>query len=174
MRTTPTVPQPTQTVDDQLTPKSAQPLDRGVSLIEIIVGITLMTTVVVAVLSAVAVTVKATSYQRDQAKAQQWLQASIGVIESINFSSCNPLNIDGNKVRVDYQAAVDSKAQKPWEYDGNLTIGVPEVWNGSKFVPFTSQIACYDQSRLRQQLVTMVVTHPNGIQESVEMIKVDR
>ncbi len=64
--------------------------DRGVSLVEILVGITLMATVVVAVLSSLFVTVKATAYERDHAKAQQWLQAAIGVIEAVDFKAATP------------------------------------------------------------------------------------
>ncbi len=56
----------------------------------------------------------------------------------------------------------------------SLKVEVPEVWDGEKFVPFDTQSVCYDQSRLRQQRVRMVVTHPSGVEESVEMIKVDR
>jgi hypothetical protein len=55
-----------------------------------------------------------------------------------------------------------------------LIVEVPDVWDGSKFVPFDAQTVCYDQSRLRQQRVRMVVSHPSGVEESVEMIKVDR
>ena len=163
--------------------------DRGVSLIEILVGITLISTVVVAVISAVGMTVKVTAYERDHAKAQQWLQAAIGIIEAVDFASCDPAVINGTNVQQEYQAAVDvgrtdtngdgevdddDGAQRPWQYEGQLTVEVPEVWDGSQFVPFDSQSVCYDQSRLRQQLVRMVVNHPNGVVESVEMIKVDR
>ena len=55
-----------------------------------LIAITLMGTVVVAVISSVFVTVKATAYERDHAKAQQWLQAAIGVIEAVDFQSCDP------------------------------------------------------------------------------------
>ncbi len=48
------------------------------------------------------------------------------------------------------------------------------MWDGSTYVAFDTQSVCYDQSRLRQQLVSLLVTHPNGVQESVEMVKVDR
>lgn len=163
--------------------------DRGISLIEIIIGITLMSTVVVAVLSAVAVTAKATAYERDHVKAQQWLQAAIGVIEAVDFESCDPALITGANVQQAYQDAVtvgrvdtngdgdinaDDGAQRPWQYEGVLTVVVPEVWDGTGYVPFDSQTVCYDQQRLRQQLVRLVVNHPNGVEESVEMIKVDR
>ena len=170
-------------------PRSEDRRDRGVSLVEILVSITLMSTVIVAVIVAVGATAKVTAYERDHAKAQQWLQAGIGIIEAVDFSSCDPAIINGANVQQDYQAAVDvgqtdtngdgdvdgdDGAQRPWEYEGQLSVGVPEVWDGAQFVPFDSQSVCYDQSRLRQQRVRLVVDHPSGVVESVEMIKVDR
>ena len=163
--------------------------DGGASLVELLVAITLMSTVVAAVISSVFVTVKATAYERDHAKAQQWLQAAIGVIEAVDYSECNPAVINGSTVQKYYQEAVtvgkvdtngdtminaEDGAKRPWQYAGVLTVGVPDVWDGKKFVPFSTQSVCYDQSRLRQQRVRLTVNHPNGILESVEMIKVDR
>ena len=163
--------------------------DRGFSMVEMLIGIALLSTVVVAVISAVGVTVKATAYERDHAKAQQWLQAAVGVIEAVDFEGCDPAVINGANVKKAYQDAVnvaqvdtngdgeineDDGARRPWEYDGELVVGDPRVWDGDKFVDFDSQSVCYDQSRLRQQLVPLKVTHPSGVSESVEMIKVDR
>lgn len=147
--------------------------DRGVSLVEILVAITLMGTVVAAVISSVFISVKATSYERDHAKAQQWLQSAVGVIEAVDYFECaDPLN--GALVQTAYQDAVDGGAQRPWQYDGVLRVSLPEVWDGEKFVEFTEQNVCYDDIRLRQQRVTLEVNHPNGVTESVQMIKVDR
>lgn len=163
--------------------------DRGFSMVEMLIGIALLSTVVVAVISAVGVTVKATAYERDHAKALQWLQAAVGVIEGVDFQSCDPAVITGDNVRQAYQEAVtvgqidtngdgvingDDGARRPWEYDGDLVVETPRVWDGDKYVAFDSQSVCYDQSRLRQQLVPLVVTHPSGVRETVEMIKVDR
>lgn len=166
-----------------------EPGDRGFSMVEMLIGIALLSGVVAAVISALGVTVKATAYERDHAKAQQWLQAAIGVIEAVDFKSCDPVEINGAAVQQAYQAAVsvgtvdtngddvvngDDGARRPWEYEGTLIVGVPEVWDGNQYVPFDTQTVCYDQSRLRQQLVPLVVTHPSGVRETVEMIKVDR
>ena len=156
---------------------------------EILVAITLMGTVVAAVISSVFVSVKATAYERDHAKAQQWLQAAVGVIEAVEFSECNPTLINEAKVQKDYQDAVtvglvdtngdlvinsDDGAKRPWLYEGVLTVAKIDVWDGKKFVAFGTQSVCYDQSRLRQQRVRLEVNHPSGVEESVEMIKVDR
>ncbi len=187
-RTSPGVPRHGRRTDDNGV-ASTERRDRGVSLVEMLVAVTLMGTVVVAVVASVGVTVKATAYERDHAKAQQWLQAAVGVIEAVDFASCDPLVINGANVQQAYQDAVsvgrvdtngdgsvdgDDGARRPWEYEGVLTVQVPDVWDGSKFVPFSNQSVCYDQSRLRQQRVRMVVNHPNGVEETVEMIKVDR
>ena len=188
-RTSPGVPRHGRLQDDD-GGASPETRDRGVSLVEMLVAVTLMGTVVVAVVSSVGVTVKATAYERDHAKAQQWLQAAVGVIEAVDFASCDPTVINGANVQKAYQDAVtvnkvdtngdgfvtlDDGARRPWEYDGVLTVQVPDVWDGSKFVPFSAQVSvCYDQSRLRQQRVRLVVDHPSGVQETVEMIKVDR
>jgi Tfp pilus assembly protein PilW len=172
-----------------------QQRDTGVSLIELIIAVVLIGSVVGAVLSTVFVTIKGTEVERDHAKAQQWLQAAVGVIEAVDFTSCDPNVITGGNIQSAYQNAVsvgtvdtngdgvvDSTdgARRPWEYDGTLTVQVPEVWDGDKFVPFGTQVSngtisvCYDQARLRQQRVRLVVSHPSGIFETVEMIKVDR
>ena len=45
--------------------------DRGVSMIEVLIGISLLATVVAAVVSAVGVTVKATAYERAKEAYQQ-------------------------------------------------------------------------------------------------------
>lgn len=180
-------PRPSRTNDDPLDHGGSG--DRGFSMVEMLIGIALLSTVVVAVISAVGVTVKATAYERDHAKAQQWLQAAVGVIEAVDFKDCDPAVINGANVQQAYQEAVtvgrvdtngdgvidgDDGARRPWEYEGELAVSVPEVWDGEKFVPFDTQTVCYDQSRLRQQLVSLVVTHPSGVRETVEMIKVDR
>jgi type II secretory pathway pseudopilin PulG len=163
--------------------------DRGASLVEMLIAVALMGTVVAAVVSSVFVSVNATAFSRDHAKAQQWLQSAVGVIEAVQFSECNPALINGKTVQKDYQDAVsvgkvdtngdgvinsDDGAKRPWQYQGTLTVMEPEVWDGGKFVPFDSQSVCYDQSRLRQQRVKLLVQHPDGVNESVEMIKVDR
>jgi prepilin-type N-terminal cleavage/methylation domain-containing protein len=152
--------------------------DRGMSFIELLVAIVLLGTVVVGVLTAVRTTIIGTRVERDHSKAQQWLQSAIGVIEAKDFASCDPAVINGASVEAAYQSAVDDPlygAKRPYGFaTATLDVKVPDVWNGVKFVAFNTQSVCYDQSRLRQQRVTIEVTQPNGARESVEMIKVDR
>jgi hypothetical protein len=152
--------------------------DRGQSFIELLVAVVLLGTVVIAVLTAVRVTVIGTRIERDHSKAQQWLQSAVGVIEAQDFASCNPAIINGASVEAAYQAAIDnpvSGAKRPFGFNAaTIDVKTPEVWNGTTFVAFDSQTVCYDQLRLRQQRVTIEVADPKGVRETVEMIKVDR
>lgn len=159
-------------------PDASRLRDRGLTFIELLVALVLISTAMVAILTAVRATVIGTRVERDHSKAQQWLQSAVGVIEAQDFASCDPLVINGSSVETAYQAAIDNVttgAKRPYGFAGaTIDVNTPDVWNGTSFVPFDSQTVCYDQSRLRQQRVRIEVVHPNGITESVEMIKVDR
>jgi hypothetical protein len=163
---------------DDLPQRDRPRRDTGATFIELLVAIVLIGTVVIGVLTAVRATVIGTRVERDHSKAQQWLQSAVGVIEAQDFASCDPAVINGATVEAAYQAAVDHPtlgAKRPFGFAGAIIdVKTPEVWDGTKFVAFNSQSVCYDQLRLRQQRVLIEVTHPNGIVESVEMIKVDR
>jgi hypothetical protein len=148
------------------------------SFIEVLVAVVLLGMTVIAVLTAVRATVIGTRVERDHSKAQQWLQSAVGVIESQDFAGCDPDDINGAFVEDAYQDAIDAPstgAKRPYGFaTAIIDVLPPEVWDGTKFVPFDSQTVCYDDVRLRQQRITIEVTHPNGINESLEMIKVDR
>jgi prepilin-type N-terminal cleavage/methylation domain-containing protein len=152
--------------------------DRGFTFVEILVSIVLLGTVVVGVLTAVRATIIGTTIERDHSKAQQWLQSAVGVIEAYNFANCDTLTISGAAVEAEYQAAIDNVttgAKRPYGFtSATIDVKTPEVWDGTKFVAFATQTTCYDQFLLRQQLVTIEVSHPSGIVESVEMVKRDR
>jgi hypothetical protein len=152
--------------------------DAGTTFVELLVAIVLLGLVVVGVLAAVRTTVIGSATERDHSKAQQWLQSAVGVIEAQTFASCDPLAINGATVEATYQAAVDDPltgAKQPYGFTGaSMDVQTPEVWDGDSFVGFDTQSVCYDGVRLRQQRVRIVVSHPDGITEDVEMIKVDR
>jgi hypothetical protein len=154
--------------------------DPGISFIEVLVAIVLLGTVIVGVLAAVRTTIIGSTTERDHAKAHQWLQSAIGVIESYDFADCNLLvDVTGESVRAVYQAAIEhpvTGAKQPEGFAGAvIAVGVPRVWDGMRFVDFESQTVCYDQYLLRQQLVELTVTGPDGrIIESVEVVKRDQ
>jgi prepilin-type N-terminal cleavage/methylation domain-containing protein len=70
--------------------RTAEDADRGVSLIEILVAITLMGTLGVSVLAALQVTIIGSRLERDHARAHQWLQSSTEVlVNDIDWRSCD-------------------------------------------------------------------------------------
>jgi hypothetical protein len=79
-------------------------------------------------------------------------------------------------VQAAYQAAVETDVTQPEGFEGaEITVGIPRVWDGTKFVDFADQTVCYDEYLLRQQLVEITVTSPDGrIIESVEVVKRDQ
>ena len=151
--------------------------DEGATFVELLVAIVLIGTTVVAMLTAVRATVIGTAVERDHSKAQQWLQSAVGVIEAYDFANCSSV-LTGADIEAAYQAAIDDPAngaKRPFGFENAfIDVGVPDVWDGTEFVDFATQAVCYDQFLLRQQLVTVTVSDPDGIVESVEMVKRDR
>ncbi len=188
-RTSPGVPRHGRPTDDNGV-ASTERRDRGVSLVEMLVAVTLMGTVVVAVVASVGVTVKATAYERDHAKAQQWLQAAVGVIEAVDFSSCDPLGDQRHQRAEGLPGCGDRRTgrhQRRRSREQLTTVRgdlgstracspcrFPTCGTARSSCRSATSSVCYDQSRLRQQRVRLVVNHPSGVEETVEMIKVDR
>jgi hypothetical protein len=89
------------------------------------------------------------------------------------------LVITGANVRDTYQLAIEDPvagAKRPEGFTGaTIDVMIPRVWDGTRFVDFNTQSVCYDEYLLRQQLVTIQVTSPDGrIIESVEVVKRDQ
>jgi len=146
------------------------------SYIEVMVAVVLLGTTVVAVLAATRATIIGSAVERDHAKAHQWLQSAIGVIEAYDFANCDTITVDGAEVEAVYDNAVNTLAERPDGFTGaTIDVLTPKVWNGTNFVDFDSQSQCYDAFLLRQQLVEVVVTSPDGrIIENVEVVKRDQ
>lgn len=151
--------------------------DVGFTFVEVLVSIVLIGTVVIAMLAAVRATVIGTSVERDHSKAQQWLQSAVGVIEAFDFANCSTV-LTGTDIEAAYQGAINDPvtgAKRPFGFpNATIDVSVPQIWDGTQFVDFSSQDVCYDQFLLRQQLVTVTVADPDGIIEFVEMVKRDR
>lgn len=153
--------------------------DHGVTFVEILVSIVLLGTAVVGTLAGVRATIMATTQERDHAKAQQWLQSAVGVIEGTDFGDCSSPS-DGETIRSYYETEINDPvtgAQVPFGFEGGtITVPViPSVWDGSGFDDFANQTFCYDDQLLRQQLVTIEATSPDGeTVEQVQVIKRDR
>lgn len=164
-------PEPTGTE-----PAAVLTRNRGASFIELLVAIVLLGLAVIATLAALRATIIGTKLERDHSKAQQWLQAAAEVIEDENYGDCDTVPLSGPQIRDAYQLAIDARAQEPYGFvGGSITVSIPDVWDGTLFVPFSSQTTCYDDVLLRQQRVEIVVRAPDGdIIETVQVIKRDR
>jgi hypothetical protein len=157
--------------------------DRGASMVEILVAIVLLGTAGITTLTALRTSVIGTRIERDHSKAQQWLQSAVGIIEDVDFGDCASVSVSGDAIRDAYQAAIDydvvtnpDGAKTPYGFDdGHIVVSVPEVWDGTGWVPFASQSQCLDDKLLRQQRVTITVVSPDRtITESVEVVKRDQ
>ena len=149
--------------------RTAEGADRGLSLVEILVAITLMGTVGVSVLVALQVTIIGSRIERDHARAHQWLQSSTEVlVNDITWESCD--NHSAAWLQGYYQSALQSSsALVP---DGfvstDLQIPVLVEFAGPDNIYGSVCAAVEDRQR-----VTIQVENDNGdIIESVQVVKV--
>lgn len=152
--------------------------DRGVTFVEILVSVVLLGTAVVGTLTGVRATLMATTIEGDHARARVWLQSAVGVVDDLPFQDCDPSDLvigpdpPGSEIAAAYETAVVARTEPPDGFGGFVEVLVPEVWDGSAFVPFDVQTTCYDDALLRQQLLTLRVRGTDGeTVEEVEVIK---
>lgn len=146
--------------------------DTGSTFIELLVSIVLLGTVAIGTLTALRATTIGTRIERDHAKAQQWLQSAVAVIDAADYVDCADALTDGALVQSSYQDEVDAKVNPPYGFSpGQIEVLFPEVWNNLTFVPWPTSY-CADDVRLTQQLLTVRVVSPTGdIIEYVQMVK---
>lgn len=154
--------------------------DPGSTLVEILVAVVLLGGVVVAVLASVQMSIMGSRLERDHARAHQWLQSAIGVLQSAPRVSCDtvvsPYASGEETVRMTYQAAIRSNPviNPPGWTDSQLTIVPPvKVWDGDQYLdPGSAPQPCYDARGFKLQLITIRVSSPDGdIIETVEVVK---
>jgi hypothetical protein len=143
-------------------------IDRGVSLVEILVAIVLLGTVVIATLVALRTTVIGTRVERDHSKAYQWLQSATSVLQGlppIQRRDCTDPDLT-----LHYQTIVGGLAPPfGWEVDGQLEIRDPILFESEDGDGFGT--LCAASSNLSLQLITIVVRNPTGdIIEELEVI----
>ena len=157
--------------------RSARP-DRGMTFVEVLVAIVLLGTAVIAVLTAVRVTVIATNTEREHSRAGQWLESAAKAIEVAPFGDCSVVDgVPQSSVDAlnDYNDAV-RRVPVPDGWDAYVlsvqrTTDI-DVWNGSSWEQYSTASACYDDQRLRLQRVRLSVSNPDGqILETLEVVK---
>lgn len=150
-----------------LSPFSRERRDRGTTLIEILISITLLGAGVAAMLTTLATTVTATTTERDHANAHAWLQSATDVLYGEQRVDCDDPDLE------DIYRAVINTTQDPegwWEASnpGAIELVSPVLfWDGDIY-----QGTCYDDQNVNLQLITIRVSDPDGrIVESVEVVK---
>lgn len=168
--------------DRELTePGQGAERDRGMSLTEVVVAISLMGLVVVTVLGGIATIVKASSIDRDHANTFEWLQAAS---DAVHREPRVPCTSDGTG-RLSAIASYDAAAQTATmpvvfdgttasievtnvEYLGRITADDEFEWGES----FCFEGTGFDDSPLYTQRVTIeVVLESGGPSQRLEMVK---
>lgn len=140
--------------------------DVGLSLVEVIISVVLLGMAVVAVVTALRVTVTGSAIERDHARSHQLLQSAAGVVQSTARISCE--GASGEKtMRYGYQAALESPTAGVQVPDGwgawTVTV-LPsvEVWDGTHYwQPGQSPQNCYEPA-YQLQLITLEAKSPDG------------
>jgi len=154
--------------------------DRGITLVEILVAVVLISTVVVATLTTLRVSIVAGTVHRDHSNAHAWLQSASDRLYAQVKEDCSTTNIvDGGKgaILAKYQLVVDLVDNPEDWVNWQIRIVDVKFWNASDtdsdgIVEYRFGTVCQDSINLALQLLTLEVRSPNGrIIEQVELIK---
>jgi hypothetical protein len=125
-------------------------------------------------LNALGSSVLSSRLERDHSRAQVWLQSAIEVLQAKEREGCD----QGEAVvRANYQQWIrDNVTNPPGWSDSQLTIRTPiRVWDGTTYWdPYDPEAPkpCFDNDGFELQLITIVVTSPEGdIIEDVTIVK---
>lgn len=155
--------------------------DRGFSLSEILVAISLMGTSVVVVLTSIQAVIFASQSDRNHAQTFEWLQAASDAVHLVDRVPCT----DNGQGRLDAIAAYDAAAQSAtvpaaWndldatievvdvEYLGRATSDAEFSWSPN----FCFEGGVFTDSPLYTQRVTIEVWSPSdGARQTLQMVK---
>jgi prepilin-type N-terminal cleavage/methylation domain-containing protein len=144
-------------------------LDRGDTLIEVMITIVLLGTVVAATLTALSATVTGTRLERDRSVAQLWLQSASEFLRESSVQDCNDPGQTEATIRASYESSIRGGVVPPNGWDtGQLRVVEPVLfWDPT----FRFQSACYDDFGFELQLVEIEVVAPGGdVSERVEVV----
>jgi len=147
--------------------------DRGLSLVELLVAISLIGIVGVALMTSLRTSVVASRQARDSAQAQEWLQSATEVlVNDVDWNDCDPTDSAGSaeSLRSTYQSELRS-----------LSTIIPAAWSADRLdipvaVEFAGASGAYGPTCLAtedRQKITIQVTNTAGdIIETVQVVKV--
>ena len=141
--------------------------DRGSSLIEILISITLLGIGVAAMLTTTVATIRASATERDHANAHAWLQSATDVLYGEDRVDCDDPTLE-DKYRAVINATQDPEGWWEASNPGGIELVAPVLfWDGDIY-----QSVCYDDQNVNLQLIRLRVRNPDGtIVESVEVVK---
>ena len=147
-------------------------MDRGISMVEVLVAIVLLGLGTGGTLGAMVASVNASAKQRDLANAQTWLQGAADSLQGQPRQDCD--NVGGvageaeSRIRGIYQGNVRTVSNPAgWPTTGIAVVAPVLFWDGDQY-PGT----CHDNDGINLQLVTLRVTSPGG--KIVRMLQVVR
>ena len=153
--------------------------DRGVTLIEICIAITLLAGVIAGSMAALRATTISGALHRDHSRAHAWLQSASDILYAEIKKGCDATLADQGeeKVRLKYDSVIDLKVKKPSDWDSwQIQVVQPvKFWNSANLdsdpdPEFFFGSDCDPNLQLQQ--ITIQVKAPSGrIIETVEIVK---
>jgi prepilin-type N-terminal cleavage/methylation domain-containing protein len=146
--------------------------DRGFSLVEVVISIVLMGTVLVAVLTAVSVAIRASSVSRDAAQVETVV---VNVADRLNRA---PFSCQQDHYRQFAVAAV--RSQGWWTNEGEYARAAQvrtEFYDPSVSPPWregTQPCPLEDFGKQRVQRITVTITSPDrSVSRTIQVVKVE-
>lgn len=153
--------------------------DRGITLVEVLVSVVLISTAVIATLTTLRISIVGGTVHRDHSNAQAWLQSASDRLYVQAKEDCSTTAPDGGRsaILAKYEPVVDLVANPETWTDSQIRIVDVKFWNASDtdndgIVEYRFGTMCQDSINLALQQLTLEVRSPNGrIIEQVELIK---
>lgn len=157
--------------------------DRGITLVEVLVSVVLISTAVIATLTTLRISIVGGTVHRDHSNAHAWLQSASDRLYAAPKEDCSttpaPPVGDGGKsaILAKYRPIVDQVDNPADWLNWQIRIVDVKFWNASDtdndgIVEYRFGTVCQDSINLALQQLTLEVRSPNGrIIEQVELIK---
>ena len=113
-------------------PARQQDTDIGASLIEVLIGITLLATVVAATLTGLTTAITASALDRDHANAHAWLQTAADMLYARELDQCDPAvdpTTEINDTIAEYQATIQQTDNPEGWSAANIQVTSIEWWS---------------------------------------------
>jgi prepilin-type N-terminal cleavage/methylation domain-containing protein len=147
------------------TPTRSQ--DRGLTLVEILITIAIMSIVVVSVVVALRVSTVASRVDRDHANIYAWLQDATDRVQQTSRRTCTGALTEYSNV------AKGTPRPSSWPVSTTIAVTQVQFLGPIENVPgqYTWGAVCFENQNLFAQKVTITATGPDGMTKTLEMVK---